>query len=1351
MWRYGRLLCFLLGLFHGSAAAQGDWFPFTPPWDDESKTAADASDLLVDYPGQDAATVIESRGFVRTGPDGRFYFENTGKRARFWGVNFSFNANFPPAPGDPGYGGDAEKVARRLAKLGVNVVRFHHMDYFASPQGIFDPQYFGHRDNVISTRHLDAAQLNRLDHLVYQLNRNGIYVNVNLKVARTFGRDDGLPHPWGSGFAVGVSHVNARMIELQREFARQLLDRVNPYSGKKYTEDPGVLCVEIANEDSLFGSMLNDGGLNHLPGNPDSLPLYYSEELDELWNGWLQARYASQEALQSAWRADGGEVNEENRMRNGDFASGKDHWSLNLISGAQAGWVVESTAGPEGSPAARVNVTHSTGTNWHVQFMQEHHAVEKGKLYQITFWARASTPGPINLDMQRGVSDWRNYGLSKGFTLTAEWRQYSAQFRANETDPRYGRVTFQLGARTNTIWLARVEYREARLRDLLPDEQLATGNIRRLVRSELGGFSPKRVTDQFAFYTGLDRAYFTGMSRFLKEELGLQATVAGTAPWWNYLGDTAVQAELDFVDGHYYWDHPWWVGQAWGPDFRIHNKPLVNELHDLSVLASQAVQGKPFTITEYNHVFPNVHGNEGLPLIALIGNLQDWDAIYVYSYAHSTSAYRDAFTTSFFDIAGNPLKIGQMPVAARIFLGGQNAVATEQLLLEVNRDDLPLGWMEGRFGSSDFLQDRGLDRRAFLRNRLRIGTFDKPGPTEFNFQLPAGSVASSNAELLWDRADPSAATFQVRSSGVQGAIGFLKRRTFDFGGWSFRVLSGPEHLSVLLQSSERASLRESRRMLFSVWTEYQNTGMVWNAEKTHVSHWGRAPSLLRACRLEVNLELPAARNVQVWALDATGARKQQVPLVSHPGRLVLDIDTGRDQTVWYEIELNEPEDGVPFTLTSPDLFELYSDGEEAAAEVGWMSLAADSGVLPPVLALLEYHSRGVLTSLAQLPVTTPGLIQWIPAVRTSSAETAVAILNPQDMGIEVQVQLRDAQGASQGQAKEFHIGKGSTYAFFINEEWTNLPADFEGSLEVLSSFPTVAFGMRATTNPRGDYLLTPFGSSASPDQTEVYFPQLAASSVYSTEILMLNPCQQEVRVRLEFFGETGVPQAAGPLAASSEWTLPSGHARRLLIPQGGSEFYGYARVTRLSGTSLPLISAWITSWAAGSAVTEISIPPTPSVQRETFLVLERPAQKTALALLNAGAAKATLRVEILPSATVSQGRSKEVQLEAGEKRALFFLEMFPDLPPYASAMARVTAPEGVVALPLLGIYNSRGDFLISALGAPELAGGAAVLPRFAAGGGYRTMLYLFQLEGPGRQGQIRFFDVSGQGRPVGFR
>jgi hypothetical protein len=198
-----------LALTCSLVAAQNDWFPFTLPWDDDEKTFVDASHLLLDYPGRDPETVIDSRGHIRAGGDGRFYYERTGRRARFWGVNLVFNANFPDFE-------SAEKLARRLAKLGFNVVRCHHMDFFAAPNGIFDPRYFPH-----STRHFDPDQVRRWDHLVHQLRRNGIYVNVNLKVARHFGPGDGVldTHRFSENrFYRGVSHDNRRMIELQEDF-----------------------------------------------------------------------------------------------------------------------------------------------------------------------------------------------------------------------------------------------------------------------------------------------------------------------------------------------------------------------------------------------------------------------------------------------------------------------------------------------------------------------------------------------------------------------------------------------------------------------------------------------------------------------------------------------------------------------------------------------------------------------------------------------------------------------------------------------------------------------------------------------------------------------------------------------------------------------------------------------------------------------------------------------------------------------------------------------------------------------------------------------------------------------------
>ena len=72
-WKGGLWLLLGFGLlvsfwYHPPLLAQDNWFPFVLPWDDATPTIVDASYLLLDYPGQDPATVIDSRGHVCAGP-----------------------------------------------------------------------------------------------------------------------------------------------------------------------------------------------------------------------------------------------------------------------------------------------------------------------------------------------------------------------------------------------------------------------------------------------------------------------------------------------------------------------------------------------------------------------------------------------------------------------------------------------------------------------------------------------------------------------------------------------------------------------------------------------------------------------------------------------------------------------------------------------------------------------------------------------------------------------------------------------------------------------------------------------------------------------------------------------------------------------------------------------------------------------------------------------------------------------------------------------------------------------------------------------------------------------------------
>lgn len=181
------------------------------------------------------------RGFLK--PDGdKFRFED-GTLARFWGVNFNGGANFP----EHDY---AEKVARRLAQTGCNIVRFHQLDSEWDTPNIYA---YTKGKRVTTTRELDPVSMDHLDYLIYCLKKEGIYVYFDMMTYRKFKSGDGLEQTKELGdSAKPYSIINRRMIELQKEFCDQIWNRYNPYTKMLYKDDPVFAMTEITNECDMF-------------------------------------------------------------------------------------------------------------------------------------------------------------------------------------------------------------------------------------------------------------------------------------------------------------------------------------------------------------------------------------------------------------------------------------------------------------------------------------------------------------------------------------------------------------------------------------------------------------------------------------------------------------------------------------------------------------------------------------------------------------------------------------------------------------------------------------------------------------------------------------------------------------------------------------------------------------------------------------------------------------------------------------------------------------------------------------------------------------------------------------------
>jgi len=248
-----------------------DWFPFDFPLDDTNRDGIDLTELLDAPAGK--------HGFVTVRPDGHFYFED-GKRARFLGTNVGGRSCFPPQT-------QAPIIAARLAKYGVNMLRLHSLD----------GRYGSLIDYTSGTsQQFDADALDRMDCFVAELKKRGIYVYMDLLDYRWFRTADGVKHGdefthnW-AGSMKGASIFDPRMIQLQKDYATQLLTHRNPYTGLRYVDDPAVAVVETTNENSIF----------YFFRNKDLSLQYYRDELTRQWNAWLLDRYGNRDDLAKAW------------------------------------------------------------------------------------------------------------------------------------------------------------------------------------------------------------------------------------------------------------------------------------------------------------------------------------------------------------------------------------------------------------------------------------------------------------------------------------------------------------------------------------------------------------------------------------------------------------------------------------------------------------------------------------------------------------------------------------------------------------------------------------------------------------------------------------------------------------------------------------------------------------------------------------------------------------------------------------------------------------------------------------------------------------------------------------------
>ena len=669
--------------------------PFTMEHRLADSTSIDLSFLLDAPAGR--------HGFVRI-RDGHLA-RGDGARLRLWGIHLTDwsrgSVLLPPKE-------DVPLWASTLARFGINCVRLHFIDLDA-PRGLIAAG--------ADSRGFDPQQLDRLDFLVAELKKRGIYIDLNLNVGRSYRAGDSVPDFERIRWAKGMTLYDPRLIQLQKEYAREILTHVNPYTGLAYRDDPAVAIVEILNENAVW------------VGFTAPTP-HYDDQLTSLYNAWLEQN------LSSAQRA---------RLRE--------------ITGAAADAPIPRLKGPEVASAPR----------------------------------------------ERFIAESR-------------------------------------------------------------------------------------------FVVDVESRFYLGMAAYLRDSLGVRVPITATADHGHSSSSYPMLmslAKLDIVDGHSYWQHP-------GSPPPV-NTPMVNDpLHSTVVrLSRTAVAGKPYTVSEFNHPFPNDWAAEGIPIAAAYGAFQDWDAIMVYTFEPKRAADWKSYVGDPFDVSLDPVRMTQMATGALAFLRGDVRPARQTVARIYTRDQAFDSRRLPRTESPYFTP--GFPLALPLVHGVRIASLDG-APTERYQPLDTMTIVSDTRELVWRRLNGEHGIVTEETDRTQALIGFVNAHRAAVRNLVADVRN--EFASIVLSAMDGKPISSSSRLLLSAGSRVSNTGLRWNAEGTRVAQQGGPPSLIEPVAGTITLRALAGRvrAVSATALDGAG-KPLGAPILARRTAAGWVLPLGAPATTWYLVRV----------------------------------------------------------------------------------------------------------------------------------------------------------------------------------------------------------------------------------------------------------------------------------------------------------------------------------------------------------------------------------------------------------------------------------------------------------------
>jgi hypothetical protein len=194
------------------------------------------------------------------------------------------------------------------------------------------------------------------------------------------------------------------------------------------------------------------------------------------------------------------------------------------------------------------------------------------------------------------------------------------------------------------------------------------------------------------FVAETEKAFVERATKHLRENLKCKALLSNHNNGPHTVPDQGMRMIYDYVDDHFYIDHPMFIESPWRLPSRIDNKNPVYEAGGGATAVSRIrIWGKPFTVSEFNFSAPGRYRGVGAIMTGALASIQDWDVLWRFAYSHSDNEMFKPSPIGYFNIASDPLSLAADRAAIMLYLRGDMKPAPGRVVLEISENDVKNG------------------------------------------------------------------------------------------------------------------------------------------------------------------------------------------------------------------------------------------------------------------------------------------------------------------------------------------------------------------------------------------------------------------------------------------------------------------------------------------------------------------------------------------------------------------------------------------------------------------------------------------------------------------------------------